>query len=144
MGLYEASSYFLQHGDAILAVISRRMECFPNVDSWSNIEWFTNGGRRCFGHTSTWKRRLLVCFGGQGRILAGNSRFWRAMAYLGGEYAVTRHCLPKPISLGTQVNLWRAMACNPQFPAIARPYPPVWELRLKLRNEFGGLWRDPA
>ena len=42
-------SNFLHHGDAILAVISRSMECLPNVDSWSNIEWFTNGGRRCFG-----------------------------------------------------------------------------------------------
>ena len=77
--------------------------------------------------------------GGYWYVLADKGVFWRAMAYLGGEHAVTRHCPPKPVSLGTQVNPWRAMACNPPFPAIARPYPPVWELRLKLKNEFGRI-----
>ena len=38
MGLCEASSLLPAAWDAILAVISRSMECFPNVDSWSNIE----------------------------------------------------------------------------------------------------------
>ena len=63
------------------------------------------------------------------------------MAYLGGEHAVTRHCPPKPVSLGTQVNPWRAMACNPPFPAIARPYPPDWKLRLKIEER---IWRALA
>ena len=44
------SILFLLHGGRhFLYSIWVSLKCFPRVVSWSNIEWFTNGGRRCFG-----------------------------------------------------------------------------------------------
>ena len=84
-----------------------------------------------------WRTRAY--FGGHQPVLTGNGVFGRRARSNPPLHAVTRHCPPKPVSLGTQVNPWRAMAYNPPFPAIARQYPPGLELRLKLRNKFGGI-----
>ena len=81
-------------------------------------------------YTSTWKRRLLVCFGGQGRTMAAIGMFWRAMASV-------RHCPPKH---ATQPSPWREMAEDAVFwrpTTCSPPLPP------KPAN-VGNLWRAMA
>ena len=149
--------YLLLH----LVIYSKSWECWWKMSVYIALIWLTLIYNFCWRHEYVGQLFYGIHFlwyiecyslslvhenGGYWYVLADKGVFWRASAGFDGQWRIwaESHCPPKPVSLGTQVNPWRAMACNPPFPAIARPYPPVWELRLKLRNEFGGLWRDPA
>ena len=78
--------------------------------------------------------------------------FWRTRAYFGGHQPLLtgngvfgrRARSNPPLSAQTRQsgNSGKSLAGNGVQSTISRhcpPYPPVWELRLKLRNEFGGI-----
>ena len=75
--------------------------------------------------------------------------FWRTRVYFGGHQPVLtgngifgrRARSNPPLSAQTRQsgNSGKSLAGNGVQSAIARPYPPVWELRLKPRNKFGGI-----